>query len=368
MKPLPFLCGALRPAGPAPAVAIAVAEGRAPWSGAVRLAWAHALEPTLWSALHGSGALVSLPAGARDFVATRAPGRVHVAARLEAAYDAAVRRNASLLVQARRVIGALNAIGIEPMPLKGLHHIVTGLVGDPGSRCMIDIDLLVPRDSIDIAREHMRPLGYAPAHADARGHDGPAYVTAGEAGSIELHREALAQPGSDVLSAAEMFESAAAFEWDGLRLVVPGPTTTVLHSMLHAQVAHRLYAGGIIPLRSLHEIALLDQAHPIDWDAIRRRLQRHRLAHVLDAHLLQLRTLFGRDVPAQATTRAWTHHARCLAVNRLPPRWQRLQRWVADAPHGFSSQRMSELYPDVAPVRARLRLVREKTKALVRSR
>ena len=62
----------------------------------------------------------------------------------EAAAALNARRNELMQRGLARVVGLLNAIDIEPMPLKGAAHLAEGLYPEPSLRLLGDVDILIP--------------------------------------------------------------------------------------------------------------------------------------------------------------------------------------------------------------------------------
>lgn len=89
---------------------------------------------------------------------------------------------------ADRVIGALGARGVRPIPLKGF--VLQRYVHPPGVRDMVDFDLLVRRDEVVTAASAIESLGFARLLG---GDSGGAYVNSiyfadpGEAHAVHLH-------------------------------------------------------------------------------------------------------------------------------------------------------------------------------------
>ena len=69
-------------------------------------------------------------------------------------------RNRALADQLAEIAAALNAIGTEPVLLKGVAYLVEDLYGDPAARVIGDIDLLVSEERIEDAVGALLAIGY----------------------------------------------------------------------------------------------------------------------------------------------------------------------------------------------------------------
>ena len=110
-------------------------------------------------------------------------------------------------------------------------------------------------------------------------------------------------------------------EWD-VTMRVPPPTLRVLHCLLHSALAEKhAYREGTLPLRSIHELALMLSVfdEEIDWGIISRLLKSDGQSNMIRAWVYLAHRLFGSSLPApwEVTPRMVAHYARC----RLQARW-----------------------------------------------
>src|SRR5262249_7931508 len=147
---------------------------QADWIQVFERANADLLGPALWSALCASGEVTSLPADAREYLATL--HRLNVA------------RNKALRAQVLELVGALNERGIVPILLKGGLALFDGPYADPAARMMRDIDVLVPARERDDAIAVLKRLGYCLACSYGASHHAFGdFARAGDPGSVDLH-------------------------------------------------------------------------------------------------------------------------------------------------------------------------------------
>lgn len=255
------------------------------WAPVFEIANEHLLTPALWTALSCSGQATTLPADARDYLAT-----LH---RLNGARNRALRR------QAIELIGALNAQGIVPALLKGGLALFGGPYADPATRMMRDLDILVPAGSRDDAIAVLERLGYRLVQQYAADHHAYGdFARPNDPGSVDLHTE-LVDP-SHVLPASEVWDRAELREADGVRFFSPCTTDRIMHNLLHAQI-HYLgnFYRGELQVQQVHElVALVRHFGPaVDWRFVQQRLRAHRLTAALDSYLLAAHGLLGLDWP-----------------------------------------------------------------------
>lgn len=315
---------------------------QADWLDVIALANMHLLAPTLYEQMVAKGHDRDLPDDAADYLALL--------------LDLNERRNAALRRQAVELIRALNALGIQPVLLKGAVTLFD--VGDPlqRSRMMRDLDVLVPPHTLDAAVAVLRDLGYRVHERYARGHHAYGeFVRSGTAGTVDLHTE-LVDP-KYVLPASELRHRARPLATESVDAFLPAPTDRMLHHLVHAQVHHlaRFYRGELM-LNQVFEFALQGQRlrREIDWPFIARRMAEHRLTVALQSYLLAAERLFGMTWPlaAEPTAGASLHASRCLWQLRHP-RVSRMLAPLGNLRSGFAWHRMNALYGGAGTMTAR---------------
>ncbi len=266
------------------------------------------ITPALWSELLHLGFENELPLEVRKYLVD-----IH---------HLNTKRNQHLVQQTLEIAELFNKIGIEPILLKGASTLFHNIYLDQGSRMLTDIDILVPRELALDCWELLRAKGYEP-HEDGKStaiHHHPHHLhplsRAGEYAVIELHHEVLPATTSGLLYGAAITEEDARqitssvsanterLQCDGHILRLPSWTSRALHCLLHsAFLEANAYRSGILPLRSLHELALLQNLHgsEIDWPGIS-----------------QLLMGSGKQKPLHA----WPYLAHRLFGSALPPDWK----------------------------------------------
>ena len=126
----------------------AIVSGRLEWQIILDIANNQKIAPTFWVALRKRRLIEYLPSEARDCLF-----KYHLLNAL---------RNKGLTEQAIEVVRQLNTIGIEPILLKGSASLFVKTFEDPGSRVMVDLDILVPKQSAEDCWNALLSMGYLP--------------------------------------------------------------------------------------------------------------------------------------------------------------------------------------------------------------
>jgi hypothetical protein len=319
-----------------------IAAGRYDWPTVIEIANAQLMTPALWVGLTEKGLVENLPRGVRDYL--RELHRLNIL------------RNERLRVQVLEAVRGLNSMGIEPILLKGSGSLFVKTFTDPGSRVMMDLDILVPQADAEACWRYLLALGYAPLEGGSVGRDAglhgvdysrhhhlrPLYRP-GDYGTLEIHRHVLPEEMAGFFPSQSLWNNIEPLEEDGTVMAVPAPTYRILHNLIHAALVDRGYLRGELPLRSLHEMALMLDARgePIDWTTIRQLLERGGEPQVLGIWLYLCHRLFGSPLPNGfvRTPATITHYARA----RLQARWNYLDKLV-DRALWFSAADIRERY------------------------
>lgn len=315
-----------------------IVSGCLDWPTVFAMANTQKITPALWVALRNRKLVESLSAEAREG--------------LFKTYLLNTLKNKSLREQAIKLVGQFNTIGVEPVLLKGGAALFVKTFDDPGSRVMVDLDILAPHESAEECWNTLRTLGYLPIednphfHVDYQGrhhHLRPLYRP-GEYGTIEIHRHALPNSAARILPTALIWEQSEPVVNDlGIVMRVPSPTHRVLHNLLHSDLINQTYARGQISLRSLHELVIMQALYQerIDWKAIRQQMDRGGQVQVLHASLYLAHRWFGSPMPdhMRPTFSAVVHYAR----TGLQARWNWLNEFV-ERLFWFSTPSICERY------------------------
>jgi len=211
-------------------------------------------------------------------------------------------RNRRIQSDINEVAAVFARIGVAPVLLKGAAHLMSGLYDDIGGRVMLDIDLLVPHESLQNCADALKQEGFRiladngfPAH-----HHYPPLGRSGDIASIELHVEALDAPHSRLLPSDEIFATSAPLR-DDSRLALPSFQSRLILAVAHAQLSNHAYLYGELGLRDLIDFAQLchRHAHEIDWEHLTQRFKHWNAQTALCWQLLAGLELVGIPFPPE---------------------------------------------------------------------
>ncbi len=215
-------------------------------------------------------------------------------------------RNERLLRQVAAVAGELNRIGVEPVLLKGLANLVTGVYPHPGTRVIRDIDLLVPEERLMDCADALLHAGYQPLEARPPGVPAiswfnchyPALKHPAHGATVELHRQILPGHLPDLLPAAEILAAAYPAPVAEESVVhVPSLEHRAIHLVAHAQLKHANLLTGAIDLRALDDWVRMAAAGTLDYVKVREHFSRHKLEASLDAFAHCAQRLLRAELP-----------------------------------------------------------------------
>jgi hypothetical protein len=230
-------------------------------------------------------------------------------------------RNRRLFEQLREAVATLNAIGVEPVLLKGAAH--WAALGRPAEhdRMLTDIDLLVGEALAPAAQRALEASGYV---THKFWEDPGKYVAADlgrpdGVGVVDLHRR---PPGREAEARAAMAltDQFVPVSWDGVRARAPSAALQIFLLVLHDQFEDGGYWRGKFVLRHLMDIAdLTRQPGGVDWEVVERLANTRLVRNTTDAQLLAAASICGAVVPRTAQ-RPWVRlqYARLRAQFEWP--------------------------------------------------
>jgi hypothetical protein len=211
-------------------------------------------------------------------------------------------RNESLTADLTRMVAALNAIGVEPLLLKGAARLVDGSYPEPALRFLGDLDVLVPADRLSAAAAALEPVGFAAAKSGPivlTHHHLPMLIHRETGTGVELHWR-LTRPQYDAIVSPDwLWQHARSFSLGTLRVHLPDATSSAAHNVLHDQINNANYDLSRVELRQLLDIATIRrwQENNIDWSEIDRRFCSVGMGQVLATYLEFAQSLFGQPMP-----------------------------------------------------------------------
>lgn len=290
-------------------------RGSVPWEHLLALANQHECT-TLWYVRLGQYRLLDLlPEDLQDYLA-----------QLHGANQA---RNAKLREELVNVVGILDREGIPVLLLKGATIFVDDLYGDTGARMMRDLDILLPEDRIDEARNLLRAEGYLddpddsrhaePAPLSARHHHLPPLVHEETGIQIEPHFKVAYAHAGRVLTAEAAWQSAAQGKLDGQAVYWLSPTNRLLHNMLHATQPYGEFIRAELKLSDLAECAAIAarDGDRIHYGKIWPELREHKLLLELAVFAMLARKIMLADIQYPEKFLARLHECRLAVLNDL---------------------------------------------------
>lgn len=259
------------------------------WPAVLTRASAGLVTPALLPILDELGVTAALPDDAREFLTTLAQLNAE--------------RNRRIMAELDELVGALAALGIGAVALKGAGLVADGVFRTPGCRMIGDIDLLVPAARVTDALATSHALGWRPGTTwtdpvETLIHPETA-TRPGAAAALEIHVEFLNHTWRRLLPAEAILRDAVALggRRDGLR--VPSLADRLVIVVAHAQLRDFGHYSGLLPLRAVLDwTRLAARAGPADWASVEARFERAGLTAVLDGFVRRLERIAGIVRPA----------------------------------------------------------------------
>lgn len=225
---------------------------------------------------------------------------------LEAARIVAQRHRRLAGYEVERIRSDLAHLGLPLILLKGAAYAVAGLPSGRG-RLFSDIDILVPKDSLDRVENALMLHGWASTHHDAYDeryyrtwmHELPPMVHLRRGNAIDVHHAILPEtapvwPDPALLRAAAR---PVPGEQGALGVYTLCPHDMFLHSAVHLFFGGE-FDQGLRDLFDLHRLALHFGAEPGFWDGLVSRAHALELTRPLFYALRYTSRTFGTPVPA----------------------------------------------------------------------
>jgi Uncharacterised nucleotidyltransferase len=208
-------------------------------------------------------------------------------------------RNRRMRHQFLELLPALNAIGVEPVAMKGLARLLSER--EEQSRIVADLDLLVPAASRGHCIRALQLLGYEMiGGADEGG--SPVLARAVDVATIDLHTSIkplyLKLCYDDAARHCRRLDLA-----DGAALL-PSPTFQMLLIVTHDQLNDRDYWRGLIDVRHLVDAHRLAR-EGVDWALLASFFGNATSKRAFEVHMATARSLMTIDIPEEYCGGAW---------------------------------------------------------------
>jgi Uncharacterised nucleotidyltransferase len=246
------------------------------------------------------------------------------------------------------VLDALHDAAVDALPIKGAHWLMAGVLPDPATRVMVDIDVLVHPEQACAAMAVLNALSYEPAptpdDTEASDHQLTPLALPGRRGSAELHVEPMVRFRRRLVTGEELWAGVVEVATDGRCMPLPSATHAMVLLIGHAQLQDESARLLRLPLRALHDVTVVAPtlAPMVDWDRLRHHFRRAHALWALAGFAVAAAELFHVDLPLPTRGgHAWLH-ATTWAVDR--PALAHTYREVVSIPRALDRERMRRLY------------------------
>jgi hypothetical protein len=219
-------------------------------------------------------------------------------------------RNREILEHASELTGLLNQIGVEPLLLKGVSHLASGLYPDLAVRFMSDIDILVPGDRalecwrLLVSSGYRTFAGRADARVECMPHmDWPGLVRKGRTGELEMHRP---EEWNHMLGSSSLYVDAETVALGGGKARILSATSRMIFTIAHSFVQHQVrHEAGL--LRDLYDVTLLLRLKnsEIAWHQVIDAFDRAGQMEALRTACMMWRRLFSQSPPCAIDPSPW---------------------------------------------------------------
>jgi hypothetical protein len=234
---------------------------------------------------------------------------------------------------------------------------------------MVDLDLVVPPSRASTAVAIAADGGYQPVVIDdpegMADHEVITMMAPGRRGSVELQTAPLVRRYDAVLPVEELRAGAVTIDVCGRAQAVPTATHAMVLTIAHAQLQDECYRLLTVPLRSLHDVAVVMATGEVivDWDQVAHHFRRAGHSQVLGGFAVACDELFGVALPLPQGSRRRLQAARAaLRYPRLAARYGE----IVTLPRALSSARMTRLYHARGPLGRTAARIRHLTRGVAR--
>jgi len=210
-------------------------------------------------------------------------------------------RNQAIIAELNAAVAILNVIGIQPVLLKGLAYLTTGVYSDCGQRFLMDIDLLIPEEQRKAAADALTQEGWLADDLDPFRHfrhHGPPLRRPSSVW-IEIHHSLGTGTCERVLPARQVIARSLAVNLNGLRVRVPAQEDLLAHLILHSQMQHSAFQRIWPPIRAMADLLLLARRFGpgLHWAPVANRFSTAGQYGIFGLHLLQVSQSLGLTLP-----------------------------------------------------------------------
>ncbi|HLO21229.1 MAG TPA: nucleotidyltransferase family protein [Sphingomicrobium sp.] len=215
--------------------------------------------------------------------------------------ERARQRNARLKGQFFELLAALNAIGIEPIVMRGMARLLAG----PGeeSRLLSDIDLLVPLGRLEDCTRALLELGYGHFRTSDEKDVPSVFCRSRDVGMVDVHTQL--QPSYLKLGYDRLASDCLSVDLGTGRILMPSPTCQLLFTIVHDQLHDGDYWRGLVDMRHLVDIHRI-AAQGVNWTDLDGFFPPGSPKNALHVQLRTARALMKIEVPDEYCGGAWS--------------------------------------------------------------
>lgn len=223
--------------------------------------------------------------------------------RFKAAYRDNGVMNLFFQAELRKVLQALDGLGVPVILLKGLA--LSEIVYEKSAlRPMTDLDLLVPRDLVARAQETIHHLGFSALGTAEQQRDTeqnhrhlPALQRPGTPAMVEVHRHIVRRDSPLYFDISGFWERSQAVSIAQTRTRILAPEDLLVHLSLNFFLDRRFHS--VAALRQLCDVAesVRHYQHQIQWPMLVENLREYGVEGPVTSVLHQAKVLLGAPVP-----------------------------------------------------------------------
>jgi hypothetical protein len=262
-------------------------EEQIAWENLVKVSNQHLVTPALYWTLSKKGLLNALPDNG-------------LVTYLERLFETNRYRNQSILLQVHDIVFQLNQVGIEPLLMKGVASLITGIYPDAGIRMMTDIDLLIPEDKLMRSVAALENIGYQPMTGyryASYHHQYVPLVCKDTVSSLELHSR-IVRIGTQILPTAEVWHDAQPVSFRDTKVKLPSTQHRIQHNIIHTYMMDANYSMATINLMQLYEFAMLRESleEQLNWQRLATRFKQVGQAKLFNSYVAMAYYLFDQPL------------------------------------------------------------------------
>ncbi|TKB44659.1 nucleotidyltransferase family protein [Thalassotalea mangrovi] len=262
-------------------------------------------------------------------------------------------RNIDIKQETTDIHQLLADANIEHILLKGAASLFNATYPSPAMRYMCDVDILVNPEQQQQAFSLLEQYGYqtdeAPyaLHSDNH-HHAPSLCKPNSMCGIEIHRQGLKAPASEVLSDTCMWQGAEPLVVRGeLTCWQLNPTDQAIHCIAHSEISHFGYRQKHLDLRQFYHLYRLicHYQQDIDWRRVEKHFQLVNQQGLLQATLQGIALLFNQLTPVTRDNSAAKQHIEqririFCQDSKLRQKWLKLSRILS----GYGREQIAFTY------------------------